>query len=138
MVNTIQKMDKIFGSVRRRIAQCQENRKVRALRRSVPYEVGQGVRRKLSPAERRLRKLSPYKRTRHVIIEKQGDTYWCREIEGTNPRTIQKHLAQEGTLSWERNIIEQRRMDSELNTEDGYCGLVSQEQREQPEEYRRR
>ena len=78
---------------------------------------GQVARRKLSPAERRLWKLSPYKSSRYVIIEKQGDSYWCREIEGTNPRTIQRHyndleLAQEGTLSWEKNITDQRRMDS--------------------------
>ena len=78
-----------------------------------------------------------------MIIEKQGDTYWCREIEGTNPRTIQRHyndleLAQEGTLSWEKNIMDQRRTDSELDTEDDFGGPVSQDQREQPEEYRRR
>ena len=52
VVNTIQKMDKIFRSVRRRIAQCREKRKVRAIQQGVPYEVGQVVRRKLSPAER--------------------------------------------------------------------------------------
>ena len=34
--------------------------------------------------------------------------------------------------------IEERRTDSELDTEDDYCGPVSQEQREQPEDYRRR
>ena len=143
MVNTIQKMDKIFRSVRRRIAQCQEKRKVRAIQRGVPYEVGQVVRRKLSPAERRLGKLAPYKSSRYVIIEKQGDTYWCRKIDGTNPRTIQRHynnleLAQAGTLSWEKNIMDQKRTDSELDTEDDFCGPVSQDQREQPEEYRRR
>ena len=82
---------------------------------SVPYEVEQVVRRKLSPAKRRLGKISPYKISRYVIIEKQGETYWCREIEETNPRTIQRHyndleLAQEGhyrgrTTSWIRGGV---------------------------------
>ena len=34
--------------------------------------------------------------------------------------------------------MDQRRTDSELDTEDDFCGLVSQDQREQPEEHRRR
>ena len=71
--------------------------------------------RKLSSAERRL-KLSPNFSTRYVIKLTQKE---CREMEGTNPKAIQRQssdleLAQEATLSWEKNVMDQRRTDGQL------------------------
>ena len=110
VASTIQRMDRIFRSVRSRIAQHQEKRKERIIRRGLPFEIGLLVRRKLQPAERRLGKLSPYESPRYEIIKKRGDTYWCRQLETKNPRIIQRHyddleVASETVLSWEKNRI---------------------------------
>ena len=74
-----------------------------------------------------------------MIFDKQGDTYWCCEMEGTNPRTVYYNdleLAQEGILLWEK-AMDPRRTDSELETEYDYYGPLSQEQRKRLEEHTR-
>ena len=69
VASTIQRMDRIFRSVRSRIAQHQEKRKERIIPRGLPFEIGLLVRRKLQPVERRLGKRSSYKSPRN---EKTG------------------------------------------------------------------
>ena len=77
------RLNGVYTKVRSRIESAQRTRAVRWMPRGSPFKVGQHVRRKLQPAERRKlgKKLSPYQSGLYVVIERRGVTYYVRPVD---------------------------------------------------------
>ena len=88
------RLNGVYTKVRSRIESAQRTRVVRWMPRGSSFEVGQHVRLKLQPTERRKlgKKLSPYQSGRYVVIERQGVTYYVRPFDDDSARVMRRHL----------------------------------------------
>ena len=89
--------------------------------RGQAFGIGQLVRRKLRPAERKLGKLSPFKSRRYEVVRRKGVTYWCKPV-GVDGPVIQRHFddlepAPEAIMSWEIPSVHHQDNDSESEVE---------------------
>ena len=114
------RLNRVYTKVRSRIESAQRTRAARWTPRGAPFEVGQHVRRKLQPAERRKlgKKLSPYQSGRYVVVERRGVTYYVRPINDETAPVMRRHYddleaAPQQMMSWERSGDSESSCDSD-------------------------
>ena len=105
---TVERMDSVFRQVKVRIRSAQEERRKRVGgKANCGYDVGQQVRIKLQPAQRKLGKLHAHKSELYTVVERKNNTYLLEPC-GSSSRhhCLQRHYneleaAPSQRLSWE-------------------------------------
>ena len=107
------RLNGVYTKVRARIEGAQKTCVARWPPRGSPFEVGQHVRRRLQPSERRKlgKKLSPRQSERYVVVERRGVTYYIRPADDESASVIRRHYddleaAPSQTLRWEASHLD--------------------------------
>ena len=110
----------VYTKVRARIEGAQWTCVARWVPRGTPFEVGQHVRRKLQPAERRQlgKKLSPHQSGRYVVVERRRATYYVRPAHDDSAPVMRRHYddleaTPQQMLSWEESEESESCSDTE-------------------------
>jgi hypothetical protein len=103
------KLDDVFQLVKRKISVEQDKRKRTKTAMKRPFEIGEGVRTRLTATERNKlggKKLADLKSKRFIVLERQSNTYKLQEENNPTGRVKQRHFnelepAPQQVLSWE-------------------------------------